>query len=98
MRIFYSFRQFSKNIESLYVPYLFKENSILHRLILRNSKIYKKSKKFIKNPPADLKLIQIAPKLDLSCGVLSANKNKVLDDYRYGLEIGLDSLNQLEDI
>ena len=83
------------NIESLYAPFFYKDNSKLQRLVGRNDKIYSRSQEYISNPPADLKIIQVAPKRELKCGVLSNSPEYLQDDYRYGLEFGLDNLNEL---
>ena len=83
------------NIESLYAPFFYKDNPKLQRLVSRNDKIYSQSQEYISNPPADLKIIQVAPKRELKCGVLSNSTEYIQDDYRYGLEFGLDNLNEL---
>ena len=63
---------------------------------MRNDKIYSRKQKYISNPPKDLKLIQVAPEIELECGVISNNKEHIRMDYRYGLELGLDALPRLQ--
>ena len=52
--------------------------------------------KYISNPPKDLKLIQVVPVTELECGVISNNLKDIQMDYRYGLELGLDTLPELQ--
>jgi len=86
------------NIESLYAPYFYKDNPTLKKLVNRNDKIYTRSQKYISNPPADLKIIQVLPTGELKCGVLTNSTEHIQDDYRYGLEMGLDALPILQTI
>ena len=79
-------------IESLYAPYLYKNNNKLQNLINRNAIIYNKSQEYIANPPSDLKIIQIAPKESLKCGIVSNSTDNIHADYKNGIESGLDSL------
>ena len=45
-----------------------------------------------------MRLIQVAPKTELKCGVIANNLNDINMDYRYGLELGLDALPKLRTI
>jgi len=83
------------NLESLYAPLFYRDNPKLKKIITRNDKIYFRSQKYINNHPADLKLIQLAPKKELKCGVISSSKENVNMDYQNGLECALDSLPKL---
>ena len=56
------------------------------------------AQQYISNPPDDLKLIQLAPESELKCGVITSSLENVQMDYRYGLEIGLDTLPQLQNL
>ncbi len=84
------------NLESLYAPLFYRENPKLQKLIGRNDKIYSKSQKYIDNHPKDLKLIHLAPKKELKCGVISSTKDHVHEDYLSGMELALDSLPKLK--
>ena len=86
------------NIESLYAPLFYRNNPKLKQLIMRNDKTYLREQKYISNPPKDLKIIHLAPEEELECGVISSNLEHIQMDYRYGLEIGLDTLPQLRDL
>ena len=44
----------------------------------------------------DLNIIQIVPDKELKCGVIANNIEDIKMDYRYGLEKGMDSLNDLK--
>ena len=83
------------NLEALYAPLFFRNNPKLQKLVIRNDKIYSKGQKYIHNPPKDLTLLQIAPQIELECGVISNSLEHILLDYRYGLELGLDILPKL---
>ncbi len=82
-------------LTSLYAPIIYRDNPKLQKLIMRNDKIYSRKQKYISNPPKDLKLIQVAPETELECGVISNNLKDIQMDYRYGLELGLDTLPEL---
>ena len=84
-----------RNLESLYAPLFYRDNPKLQKLIARNDKIYSRSQKFVQEHPADLKLMHLAPKKELKCGVISSSKEHVKLDYQNGLELGLDSLPKL---
>jgi len=83
-------------LTSLYAPIIYRDNPKLQRLIMRNDTIYSRKQKYISNPPQDLKLIQVAPETELECGVISNNLKDIHMDYRYGLELGLDILPELQ--
>ena len=86
------------NLETLYAPLFYRDNPKHQNLITRNDKIYGRKLKYISNPPKDLKLIQVAPKTALECGVISSSLEHILLDYRYGLEKGMDALNELQEL
>ena len=83
------------NLESLYAPLFYRDNPRLRKLISRNDKIYAKAQKYVDNHPSDLKLIHLAPKDELKCGVISSTKEYVHEDYLSGMELALDSLPKL---
>ena len=83
-------------LSSLYTPIIYRNNPKLQKLIMRNDKIYSRQQKYISKPPKDLKLIQVAPQTELECGVISSNLEDIRMDYRYGLELGLDVLPELQ--
>jgi len=84
------------NLESLYAPLFYRDNPKLQKLIVRNDKIYSREQEYISNHPKDLKLIQVGPETELECGVISTNLEDIKLDYRYGLELGLDVIPQLQ--
>ena len=86
------------NLESLYAPLFYRDNPTLQKLIARNDKIYIREQKYISNPPKDLKLIQVGPQTELECGVISSSQEHIRMDYRYGLELGLDTLPHLRNL
>ena len=83
-------------LTSLYAPIIYRNNSKLQKLIMRNDKIYSREQKYISNLPKDLKLIQVAPQSELECGVISNSLEDIRMDYRHGLEMGLDALPELQ--
>ncbi len=56
-------------------------------------KKYNESLDFIANPPADLKIKEIAPKKLLKSGTYSYTTKTIMSDYRYGLDKGLYFVN-----
>jgi len=83
------------NLESLYAPLFYRGNPKLQKLISRNDKIYSRSQKYIDEHPSDLKLIHLAPRKELKCGVISSTKEHVHEDYLNGMELAMDSLPKL---
>jgi len=83
-------------LESLYAPLFYRDNPKLQKLIMRNDKIYALKQKYIANLPEDLTLLQIAPETELECGVISNNIEHIQIDCRYGLEKGMETLNELQ--
>ena len=83
------------NLESLYAPLFYRGNPKLQKLISRNDKIYSRSQKYIDKHPFDLKLIHLAPRKELKCGVISSTKEYVHEDYLNGMELAMDSLPKL---
>ena len=63
---------------------------------MRNDRIYARGQKYISKSPKDLVLMQIAPETELKCGVIANNIEDIQIDYRYGLEKGMDALNELQ--
>jgi predicted patatin/cPLA2 family phospholipase len=84
------------NLESLYAPLFYRNNPKLKRLIVRNDKIYARKLGYISKSQKDLTLIQIIPEKELECGVIANNIEDIKTDYRYGLEKGMDALNELK--
>lgn len=50
---------------------------------------------YVSKPQKDLSLIQIVPEKELKCGVIANNIEDIQTDYRYGIEKGMDALNEL---
>ena len=63
---------------------------------MRNDKIYARKLSYISKSQKDLALIQIIPEKELKCGVIANNIEDIQTDYRYGLEKGMDTLNELQ--
>ena len=63
---------------------------------MRNDRIYARKLKYISKPPKDLTLIQIVPETELKCGVIANKIEDIQMDYRYGLEKGMDALNEFQ--
>lgn len=57
--------------------------------------IYNDSLDFIANPPKDLIIRQIAPKKLLKSGTYSYTNKTIMSDYRYGLDKGLNFVNEM---
>jgi len=50
---------------------------------------YNNAVDFMKKPPKGIKINQIAPELALKSGTYSYNDKTLIDDYRYGLDLGI---------
>ena len=55
---------------------------------------YNDSVDFISSPPKDLKIREIAPKKVLKSGTYTYSKQSLMLDYRYGLDKGIQHLNE----
>jgi predicted patatin/cPLA2 family phospholipase len=49
---------------------------------------YKRAERFIKKPPSDVEIITLRPLRPLATKVLGSSEQNIVDDYKYGLEIG----------
>lgn len=72
----------------------YQKHSGLKKIFSESHKRFNSSIEFISTPPDGLKIEQIAPRKKLKAGVYTNSKNALDTDYRYGLEVGLDYLNQ----
>ncbi len=69
---------------------VYRANDGLRECFENNHLVYNRSIDFINQPPADLKIEQIAPETPLKAGTYSNSVSAVTEDYRRGLEYGLD--------
>lgn len=75
--------------------YYYRDNPSLSNCYENNHLVYNASIDFINNPPDDLKIVQIAPETPLRAGTYSNSVVAITDDYRRGLEYGLDYIFSL---
>jgi len=78
------------NLTDLVESLFYKQYPKFKKLLEENHSIYKKTMEFIKAPPSDLEVIQIAPENDLLCTTISQSDKYIINDYRHGLDKGLD--------
>ena len=72
----------------------YRSNPVLSELFNSSFKNYNEAVEFIKNPPSDLQIIEIAPEKNLYSGTYSYSKSSILRDYRYGLDLGTQYISR----
>ncbi len=70
----------------------FNSNPNLSEVFDKAYQKYNEALEFIDNPPADLKIHQLAPKKPLKSTTYSYSKKSIMRDYRYGLDFGVNYL------
>lgn len=75
---------------------LFKKNPGLQKAILRQAEIYNQAAAFIKNPPADLTILQIAPETELKTNTTTQSRDILTNDYNLGLRHGEQFLDEFK--
>lgn len=61
----------------------------------KNHEVYNEAIDFMENPPADLKIIQIAPEYPLKAGTHTNSIPAITEDYRHGLDKGIEFLQSI---
>ena len=79
-----------KNLKSILGPKFYKGYSNFQKLLQKNSEIYLDNKTFIESPPNGITICQIAPDEPLKTTTVKHSEESIEQDYRYGLEKGLD--------
>jgi len=74
----------------------FKGTPVLKEIFEKNYTIYNNSIEFINNPPQGITVDQLAPKKLLKSGTYSYSKKSIMNDYRYGLDVGLRYIAQFK--
>jgi predicted patatin/cPLA2 family phospholipase len=72
----------------------YQKNPGLKKIFSESHKRFNSTIDFISAPPKGIEIRQIAPEKKLKTGVYTNSKSALDVDYRYGLEVGLDFLNQ----
>ena len=67
----------------------FRKNLSLKKSFDTSHAIYNESLDFLENPPAGVKIRQIAPDSELRSGTYSYSSESLIRDYRHGLDLGL---------
>lgn len=75
-----------------FASFVYRSNEGLKKCFEENHKKFNEAVHFMANPPSDLNLIQIAPEDVLKTGTYSNNIYLIDQDYRYGLDKGLEFL------
>lgn len=64
------------------------------KILYRYESAYQRAERFINTPPNDVKVITLRPLRPLATKVLGSTKQDIIDDYKYGLEIGKGFIEQ----
>lgn len=78
-----------------FASFVYRSNEGLRRCFEENHKKFNEAIAFMENPPDDVNIIQIAPEDILKTGTYSNNVKLIEQDYRYGLDKGLEFLSGL---
>lgn len=65
-----------------------RKNDVLHEIFKTNHERYNETLNFIKNPPEDLIIHQIAPDQPLASGPLAKTEDQLIKDHAMGLRLG----------
>lgn len=68
----------------------FRNQEALANCFAKTHEIYNAAIDFIMDPPPGLQITQIGPAATLESGTYSYSKESILNDYRYGVQMGLD--------
>jgi len=81
--------RFTKTWTDLAGSYYYRSNPILSGIVELGHAIYNDGADFLDNPPADLKVAQLAPEKILATGTYLNSVETIMQDYGHGLDIGL---------
>jgi len=82
-------------IETIISSYLYSDLPMLQKIIKEHVGIYNASIELIENPPKGVEIVQIAPPETLESGVALHTRKSLREDYRLGLELGLDFVKNI---
>lgn len=88
-------KRFKQNWPDYFGSIYHNPSSKLGKVFKNNAKRYNESLDFIKNPPDDLVIHQLAPKNVLKSTTYSYTNKTLMRDYRYGLDQGLTFVNSI---
>jgi predicted patatin/cPLA2 family phospholipase len=60
----------------------------ISKILYKYESAYQRAERFIKTPPSDVEIITLRPLRPLATKVLGSTEQDIVDDYKYGLEIG----------
>lgn len=75
---------------------VYRSNDGLRECFENNHLVYNRTIDFINNPPDDLIIQQIAPETPLKAGTYTNSVSAITEDYRRGVECGMDFIMQLK--
>lgn len=75
---------------------VYRSNDGLRECFENNHLVYNQTIDYINNPPKDLTIQQIAPDTPLKAGTYSNSVSAITEDYRRGVEHGMDFIMQLK--
>ena len=81
----YTSQSWSDYFGSIY----FSSRPELSQTFAKSYEKYNEAIEFMQNPPADLKIKQISPEDILQSGTYKKNEKTLLEDYRHGLDLGI---------
>ncbi len=77
-----------------FASFYFRENASFQACFKRNSEMYNEAVKYMENPDDNITVKQIAPEKFLESSATSYTKKSIGNDYRYGLDMGLQFIAQ----
>lgn len=70
------------------LPLFFRKHPALSRALINRAEIYMKTVEFIRNPPADTEVLEIAPPPDMAADRVTKNLKILRDTYNTGIDCG----------
>jgi len=89
-------KRFKQNWTDYFGSIYYNPSTKLGEVFAHNAKRYNESLDFIDNPPDDHKIVQLAPKNVLKSTTYTYTNKTIMSDYRYGLDEGLNFINQIK--
>lgn len=81
--------RFTKTWADVAGSYYYRADPILSRIVDRGHAIYNDGADFLEQPPADLRIKQLAPEKLLATGTYLNSVDTIMQDYGHGLDVGL---------
>ena len=87
-------RKTTQSLADYFGSLFYRDNQHLSNTFAKNHLLYNDAVEFLLNPPKELLVEQIAPAKELKSTTYTYTKKTISSDYRYGLDLGLQYIQQ----